>query len=543
MRLREFLEVHLPPDGPRTRIPTVTSLLLVLRNVLVSREPIYGLGEWAERFASDLLEMNDRQLKYMNDDRVGRSLDKLFQVHIPDLVLDVVRHVIDEFDVSLDELHNDSTTVSFFGAYSDADEEKTKWNRPTLAITWGHSKDHRPDLKQLLYILTIAEDGGIPIYFTAASGNVVDDQTHRATWDLLCELVGHPDFLYVADCKLATSDNMRHIDTHGGRFITILPKTRREDIEFRQRLVQNPGSVSWTNLYERRNNQNEVIDTLTVCADASLSREGYPLYWFHSTRKAELDRAARAGKIDQAIKQLVELRDKLGSPKTRYRQKDKVEKGVNEILEETGTARWVCVEIEERHDARFKQATRGRPGKNTRFVKNVTTRYNLAYQIDTLALAEDNATAGIFPLVTNDPEQTTEQCLRAYKRQPFVEKRFSQFKTDFEVAPIYLKGVHRIQSLLCIYFFVLLVQALLERQLRQAMARDGVTSLPLYPESRDCKAPTTHRIIDVFESVQRHTLKEDGHSIDFVTELTPLQRDILDLLEFPTRNYGRSAAK
>jgi hypothetical protein len=47
----------------------------------------------------------------------------------------------------------------------------------------------------------------------------------------------------------------------------------------------------------------------------------------------------------------------------------------------------------------------------------------------------------------------------------------------------------------------------------------------------------------VFESVQRHTLKEDGHSIDFVTELTPLQRDILDLLEFPTRNYGRSAAK
>jgi len=543
MRLREFLEAHLPPDGPRTRIPTVTSLLLVLRNVLVSREPIYGLGEWAERFAPDLLEMSSRQLKYMNDDRVGRSLNKLFQIHIPDLVLDVVRHVIDEFNVSLDELHNDSTTVSFFGAYSDADEEKTKWNRPTLAITWGHSKDHRPDLKQLLYILTIAEDGGIPLYFTAASGNVVDDQTHRATWDLLRELVGRPDFLYVADCKLATSDNMRHIDTHGGRFITILPKTRREDIEFRQRLVHNPGSVSWTDLYERRNDQNEVIDTLSVCADAALSREGYPLYWFHSTRKAELDRAARARQIDRAIKKLAQLRDKLVSPKTRYRQKDKVEKGVNDILEETGTARWVRVEIEERYDARFKQATRGRPGKNTRFVKNVTTRYNLTYQIDTLALAEDNATAGIFPLVTNDPERTAEQCLRAYKRQPFIEKRFSQFKTDFEVAPIYLKGIHRIQSLLCIYFFALLVQSLLERQLRQAMARDGVTSLPLYPESRACKAPTTQRLIDVFAPVQRHTLKEDGHSIHFVTELTPLQRDILDLLEFPARCYGRFATK
>lgn len=78
----------------------------------------------------------------------------------------------------------------------------------TLAITFGHSKDHRPDLKQLLYILTVTEDGGVPIYFTSASGNTSDDTTHQQTWDVLCQLVGRSDFLYVADCKLASTENM-----------------------------------------------------------------------------------------------------------------------------------------------------------------------------------------------------------------------------------------------------------------------------------------------------------------------------------------------
>jgi transposase len=76
-----------------------------------------------------------------------------------------------------------------------------------MAITWGYNKDHRPDLKQLLYILTVSRDGAIPLYFQVASGNVVDDKTHIATWDLLCRLVGRPNFLYVADCKLASTEN------------------------------------------------------------------------------------------------------------------------------------------------------------------------------------------------------------------------------------------------------------------------------------------------------------------------------------------------
>jgi len=98
--------------------------------------------------------------------------------------------------------------------------------------------------------------------------------------------------------------------------------------------------------------------------------------------------------------------------------------------------------------------------------------------------------------------------------------------------------VSRIQSLLCVYFLVLLVEALLERELRQAMQREGIDSLPLYPEDRPCRRPTARRVIDLFDDIYRHTLPSPhGAPLVFVTELSKLQRRILKLLRIPMTHY------
>ena len=191
------------------KVDTSRVVLLLLKNLLVSREPVYGVAEWARNFGPELFDLWEDDLEHLNDDRVGRCLDRVFLALDSNLIMDVVTHVVAEFDVRLDELHNDSTTVSFFGDYPEAESEQRVRNQLLPAITWGHSKDHRPDLKQLLYILTVTDDGGVPIYFQTASGNVVDDQTHQATWRLLADLVQRPDFVYVADCKTAAQSKMR----------------------------------------------------------------------------------------------------------------------------------------------------------------------------------------------------------------------------------------------------------------------------------------------------------------------------------------------
>ena len=162
MRLEELLAEYLPPDDPRSQVPASRVLLTLVRNVLISREPIYGVGEWAQGFAPDVLNLWPGEVVLLHDDRLGICLDRLFAVAGPGLILAVVRQVVREFDVRLDELHNDSTTVTFHGKYDDAEEEGQQGGRPTHAITWGHNKDHRPDLKQLLYILTVSDDGGVP---------------------------------------------------------------------------------------------------------------------------------------------------------------------------------------------------------------------------------------------------------------------------------------------------------------------------------------------------------------------------------------------
>ena len=81
------------------------------------------------------------------------------------------------------------------------------------------------------------------------------------------------------------------------------------------------------------------------------------------------------------------------------------------------------------------------------------------------------------------------------------------------------------------YFFVLLVEALLERELRRTMARSGLENLPLYPEGRACRRPTARRVIDLFDEVQRHELKAANQPpVTFTTDLTPFQRELLRLL-------------
>jgi len=538
IQLKDYLLAALPPEDRRTKLSPVKALLVLLRNLLLSREPIYGMGEWAARHAPDLLGLTQEELARLNDDGVGRALDRLFLADVPSLVLAVATHVVKEFSVSLDELHNDSTTVSFCGAYTAADGVQRAFGRPTLAITFGHNKDHRPDLKQLLFILTVTADGAVPLHFRAESGNVSDDQTHCDTWNLLCQLTGRRDFLYVADCKLASSDNMAYIHQRQGRFVTILPRTRLEDAAFRELVAK--GQVTWQTLWEKTDDEGEVLDRYSTSDQPATTAEGYRLVWYHSLRKAEQDALTRSAWIERALKQLAALKEKLRSPRTRYRQEAKVAVAVAEILETRGATDWIVTEIQPQTEETFHQDHRGRPTKDTRYVKKVATRFDLSYRIDDARVAVDSRSDGIFPLVTNVADFSDLELLHAYKRQPAIEKRFSQLKTDFEVAPVYLKSVHRIQALLCVYFFALLVEALMERQLRQAMQQQEIEALPMYPEGRACRWPTARRVIDLFESAQRHTLEHRQHPAEIlVTELTRLQRRLLKLIGLPAKDYGR----
>jgi len=194
-------------------------------------------------------------------------------------------------------------------------------------------------------------------------------------------------------------------------------------------------------------------------------------------------------------------------------------------------------------DSRFKQEKRGRPGAGTRYVKVERSRFSVAWKPKADVIAFDARTDGMYPLITNCDDLPAGEVLQKYKYQPNLEKRHEQLKTVYAVAPAFLKDEGRIEALLLLYFVALLVQALIERQVRTSMKAEKLKVLPLYPEDRECHAPTANRILEVFENIQRHDLMEGAVLRQcFEPKLTQLQQDLLRLLGAPRDTYGLATA-
>ena len=423
MRLEEFLRSYLPRADRRCRIAPAIGVTLLLKNVLLCREPLYGVGEWAARYAPEALGFADTQLPSLNDDRVWHCLDRLFRSDVTSLVLAAMAtHVVREFQVDLDELHNDSTTVTFHGVYADATRGRKAGPSDADGHHLGLQQSHEPELKQLLYILTVSGDSQVPLYFQVASGNIVDDQTHCTTWDLLCRLTGRRDFLYVADCKLASTKNIGpYIHQRQGRFLTVLPGFRARTASSGTCCpkVRSSGGTSTTSGMTRARSSIRY----SVSVPATLSGAEV-IAWSGGRRQSPRNvmPATGIGKTKRALIDLAELRQKLSSPRSRYHQAAKVAEAVQSILKARG--------VEGRIPSRTSRSGPRRsivrtvevtpmPGTD---LEGASTRFELEYGIDSVQLAAETCCDGVFPLITNDGLLSELELLLAYKGQPSLEK-------------------------------------------------------------------------------------------------------------------------
>jgi transposase len=529
MGLDDALARRVPSDQ-RCAIPHARALGVLLRSIVVEREPIYRQQETVNGFAAGMFGITAEEMARLGDDRLGRALDRLFDADRAALLTDVVLAVGRAFALKFDEFHNDSTTVSFYGAYRGAWGRKIR-GRTAPAITYGISKDHRPDLKQLLFILTMNADGNIPVAFRCSDGNTSDSRTHIETWNTLRTVAGRPDFLYVADSKLCSRENMDHIDRAGGRFVTVLPRTRLEDEEFRRWIQSN--TPDWTSVWDRPHPRyaDGPRDRWFVFRAPLPSAEGWTVVWVWSTLLTLRQESRRKRNMAAASEELTSLRERLAGARTRLRRAADIDFHIKTILEKHHVTSYIKVDRTVREQHIFKQARRGRPGPSTAYRKITKRRFDIEWTIDQDAIAYDHKSDGMYPLITNDRGMSPAQVLEAHKGQPMIEKRFEQIKTVHEIAPVLLKNEGRIEALFTLYFLALLVQAIIERELRLAMKRKKIDELPLYPEQRDCARPTTEQILRLFSLAERHQLMQDGKTMQiFDVQLTELQRQVLTLL-------------
>jgi len=383
----------------------------------------------------------------------------------------------------------------------------------------------------------VSADGYVPITYRLADANTSEGPAHIATWESCCVLAGTTTFLYVADAKLCSRSAMGHIDKNHGRFLTVMPATRAEVGEFRRFIAAN--TPEWTEVARRPGKtKDDPAEVIYATPAPSPSVEGYRICWFRSTTKELDDAAKRRRAIEAARVALEELCEKLSGPRCRLKDEASVEAAARAAIEQAGASRWVKAEISTTTVVRHRQQRRGRPGPNTLYLRIEEQRYAVRAVVMDDVVRDDACFDGCWPTMTNDKNLTAAELLGAIKRQPGVEGRHHVFKHVVDFVPVYLKSNERIDALAFLGYVAVLVHALIERELRSAMRGATIAALPLYPERRDCKAPTAARVIEIFEPLYAHELRVAGEVVaSFHPTLSKLHRKVLDLLNVPATAY------
>ncbi|MDB3935739.1 IS1634 family transposase, partial [Granulosicoccus sp.] len=379
-------------------------------------------------------------------------------------------------------------------------------------------------------------DGAVPIHFKAYSGNRTDDTTHIQTWKQLRELAGVANFLYVADCKVCTDSQLSFITEHGGRVVSLMPDTWAEAKAFKQSLRESKKTKRKI-LQQPVPNRAGKLETFYLFTGSNkTSKRGYTLHWIYSTEKRKRDRHARDQHLVAFEQALSDLIGKLNQ--RRLKTEHQIRERVDQLLEKHRVHGLYHIDIVPVRESSKIQIGKGRPGKDTRYKTQTCTLFSLAWSRNKQALKQERRCDGVFPILCTDETLSAKAALLAYKYQPRLEKRFEQLKTVHNGAPTLFKKVERVEAMMFLFFMALVLQAVLEREVRYAMIEQTIDSIPVYPEHRLSAHPTTARIVDRFQDISLYRLFYKGNlAKQYEDELTPLQRKVLKLVGMSEDNY------
>ncbi len=511
------------PNRNGAEIPPFQVLSMMVANIIISPKPLYRVGDWLHDYLDGIAEKRFEAAKY-NDDRLGRSLDLLFEADRASFMSELSGQAIRVHQLEIGEIHNDTTSITFLGAYEAADPKAVK-------IMHGHNKDHRPDCKQIVFGLNITADGHVPLSYRLYDGNQADVATHQPNWDHLRELLGKEDFIYVADCKLCSAENLSKIAENGGRFISVIPRNFSEVKGFLQR-VRDGEAITWQHEHVVPDSRKKGrYQTYRIHVGEQMN--GYRVLWVHSDAKARLEQKARENRIAKAEQALQDIA--AGLNRYRLKTRAQIEAAIKKATH--GVGPYISVRIHEEHEEKRVKIGKGRPGPNSRYRKETITRYRLAWCRNEGEIEATKRTDGLFPLVDNTTLEPVD-VLRTYKDQPYLEKRFSTHKSVLEVAPVFLKTPQRIEAMMFLYFIALMIVSLIERRIRREMQDQEIVSLPLRPDRSHTKRPTWRTIRDTLDGIHLSTIEDAGKVIqERLKGLNKLCREVLRLLKIPIEVY------
>ena len=527
-----------PPHGNRKGLSYGQLSVLFLSYVVSqSDHRLCAVEAWVEKHHQTLEMATGWRIgeKDATDDRLADLLS-IIGSSKPEsrenIALRLGQKTIRAYELPTDKARSDTTS---FSVYHQPRTESSN------LLNFGYSKDRRPDLIQYRQMLATLDPMGLPLLGETLPGNKTDESDYFPTWRQLAKIIGHKDFLFLADSKASTWKNRALINQQGGIYCFPLGMSQPRPKLLLKWVANPPTAVEELHLNGSEESESAIGEGFEV-ALGSLWLEKENQQWHrwserwlvvcsYALQQRQLKSlSSRLNKAELALEKLVQK-----TPQDEVILQTKVEN----ILKRYRVKEQILTSIEKKINYQKVYQGAGRGGKNRSSRRVRQTTFSLTYQRCQAKISEQQSVAGWRLYATNAEESrlSLEQAVNSYREQWQPERGFHRFKRGrLPALPIYFQDEQRIRGLMFLLTIALTLFTLMEFVVRRQLAGSEQFLSGLYSGNpkRTTNHPTAEQLLAAFSDLTLY-LYPDGSTE--LSSLNSLQRQILLLMKIPESIY------
>lgn len=541
MEIASIIDRELPsPHGNRKGLSYGQLAVLFLSYVVSqSDHRLCAVESWVEKHRKTLEMATGWSIgeKDSTDDRLADLLSIIGssrQEEREEIALRLGQKTIRAYELPTDKARSDTTSFSVYHQPGTETEKKDLLN-------FGYSKDRRPDLVQYRQMLATLDPMGLPLLGATLPGNKTDESDYLPTWQQLAKIIGHKDFLFLADSKASTWNNRASINQEGGIYCFPLAMSQPRPKLLLKWVIDSPIAVEEIYLNSEENSEYPIGKGFEVplgslwCNPGNQQWHRWSERWLvvcsYALQQRQLKSlSARLSKAELALEKLVQK-----TPQDEVVLQTKVES----ILKRYRVEEQILTSIEKQISYQKVYQGAGRGGENRSYRRVRQTTLSLTYQLCQSKISEQQSIAGWRLYVTNAEQShlSLEQAVNSYREQWQPERGFHRLKRGrLPALPIYFQDEDRIRGLMFVLTIALTLFTLMEFVVRRQLAMSGQSLSGLYSGNpkRTTFRPTAEQLLTAFGDLTLY-LYPDGSTE--ISSLNSLQRQILNLMKIPESIY------
>jgi transposase len=542
MGLGKLLDEQRPRHGNWSGISEGDVLVTWLAHILsTGKHYMSHVEEWAGKRLNTLSGMLKREIRPtdVSDDRLADVVEHLSRdtIWVP-YERGVTQQLIRVYELKPKQVRLDTTTASAHG------------QEDSILFQFGHSKDHRPDLRQLKLMAASLDPLGLIAGTAVVPGNSADDGLYIPMIEQMRETVGSSGMMYVGDAKMSALNTRAHIQSTDNTYLTPLaligqvPEMLHGWVE-----AALDGQVKLNPLYDVQPQDGgkpillgrgygllrEQLGQDTTGAEVRWSERVLVVY---SPQHAAAQEKGLQQRLTRALDELHALTPPPGRGRRQFTDETQLRAQAQSILKRQRVDGLITLTYKLEIIQKSKRAYAGQPAHTQE-----TQRFVLTARRNTPAIRAQIQHLGWRAFVTNASRRDLplQAAIQAYRDEFLIERNFARLKgRTLSLCPLCLKRDDHVIGLTRLLTLAARVLSVVEFQARQKLQKLKRTLTGLVPgqPKRATALPTAERLLESFDQIIL-TVAHVGNRILHltVTPLSKLQQDILFLLNCPSTLY------